>query len=62
MLPFEFFFWGEEPGKTTQPERYAMYCTVCRCPGTIRLCRSYFAIRMGHIFKKMIEAYEQGMQ
>ena len=40
----------------------AMYCTVCMCPITIRLCRSNPADRTGHTFKKMIEKYENDIK
>jgi len=34
----------------TQREKEVMYCTVCTWPGAIRLCRSNFVLRTGHIF------------
>ena len=36
----------------------AMYCTVCRCPIAIRISRSYFLVRPGHIFFQILEAGE----
>ena len=36
----------------------AMYCTVCKCPTAIRISRSYFLVRSGHIFFQILEAGE----
>ena len=33
----------------------AMYSTLWVCPTAVRLCRSYLALRTGHIFFKMWE-------
>ena len=45
----------------TQRARAAMYCTVCTCPGAIRLCLSNLAVRMGHIFLVIIQATSHAM-
>ena len=38
-----------------------MYSTLWQWPMAVLLCLSNLAVLTGHIFKKMVEAYEQNL-